>query len=100
MRLSLNWIAVEAKFSNDTALPIFANGPAPGAVMVPPGLNTNRGRPLEVNPAMPRLVASWPTELANPMLLLTNETQLNPTRASFTRLGLMVWVQLMRLFLR
>src|SRR5258706_7586544 len=68
--------------------------------MVPPGLNTNRGSPLEVTPAMPRPLASWPTELPNPMLLLTKETQLKPTRASFTRLGLKVWVQLIRLFFR
>src|SRR5258706_9388965 len=100
MRLSLNWIAVEAKFSRATTLPIHVNVPQPGWVMVPPWLNANRGRPLEVTPVMPRPFASWPTEPPNPILLLTKETQLKPTRASFTRLGVKVWVQLTRLFFR
>src|SRR5882672_5543661 len=100
MRLSLNWITVEAKFSRETALPKHDSVPQPGWVMVPPKLNANNGRPLEVTPLMPRPSASCPVEPPKEMLLLTKAIQLKPTRASFTRLGENVCVQLTRLFFK
>src|SRR6267143_1926616 len=100
MRLSSNWITVEAKFSRGTALPRHWRVPQPGWVMVPPRENANNGRPFDVTPLIPRPAPNEPTVPGKVKLLLTKETQFIPNRASLRTDGVNVCVQLTTPFLR